>query len=224
MLDTAALTAAGISVGAVSSGAEGNDEGWEPFPGAGEPVEKLDFDTLDFLDELAHPTRQRIMRRLRSPATIAEVAAHLEVPVTRLYHHVNRLERAGMIRVVATRQVAAVTERRYQVVARSFGTAPDFFESRSAAESAAALGSVFDMAKLGLQREVENGALQVGDEDKTMVSFGFLRLTEQRRAELLERLEAVVAEFSADHNADTADDADDLERVAVFISAHPESD
>lgn len=197
-----------------------DDDGWQPLPGVGEPAESIEFDTLDFLDELANPIRARIMRRMKRPHTIAEVADALSVPVTRLYHHVNRLEAAGLIRIVATRQVGSVTERRYQVVARAFKIAPEYFESHDAGEVAAAIGSIYDMAKLTLQREVETGAVEFADDDMTTLSYGLLLLTPARHAELQRRLDELLTDFTSDA---TDDDADAV-RVALFIAAHLESD
>jgi len=205
-------------------GEDGDDGGWVPVPGVGEPPDTLEFDTLDFLDELANPTRARIVRRLKEPNTIAGVAEALDVPVTRLYHHVKRLEAAEVIRVVATRQVGSVTERRYQVVARSFMVGAKFLESHNRSEVATALGSIFDMAKLGLQTEVETGALDFTREDTGVLSFGHVTLTPERSLELMNRLTALIEEFGDD--PDPAESHADAEptRVALFIAAHPTTD
>ncbi len=192
--------------------------GWEPVPGVAPLVERIEFETLDFVAELEHPLRSRILRQMRDPHTIAEVAAVLDVPVTRLYHHVNRLEGAGLIQVVATRKVAAVIERQYQVVARFMGVAPQFLTSSKPTELATALGSVFDTAKVGLQREIEVGAV-LQDEDNTVLSLSHLSLAVERKDELMARLEALVEEFAADASTAEADAVN----VALFIAAHLES-
>jgi DNA-binding transcriptional ArsR family regulator len=198
-----------------------SDDGWNPLPGIEGPAERVEFDTLDFLDEVAHPMRGRILRQLKDPHSIAEVASSLSAPVTRLYHHINRLEEAGLIRVVATRKVAAVTERRYQVVGRALTAAPKFFESHDAGEVATALGAVFDMAKLGLQQEVETGALRFDEADNSAVlSFGHSTLTPERSAKLISRLADLMAEFESD----TTTDDPDATTIALLIAAYPESD
>lgn len=196
------------------------ESGWTPIPGAEVPAERLEFESLDFLDELANPVRARIMRRLREASSIAELASALDVPVTRLYHHINRLESAGMIRVVATRQVGAVTERRYQVVARSFAIASKFFDSHDSDEVAAALGSLFDLAKMGFQRQVEGGRIDFDDETTSILSFGHLTLTDDRRTELVERLAALADEFGNDPKPSDGSAG----RVALFVAAHPDAD
>ena len=90
--------------------------------------------------EVTHPIRGRILRRLKEPHTVAEVAESLDAPVTRLYHHVNKLEQLGLIRVVATRRVAAVTERRYQVVARSYRIHRDMLDTMDEREKSMVFG------------------------------------------------------------------------------------
>jgi DNA-binding transcriptional ArsR family regulator len=101
------------------------DDGWMPVDAVGPQQEQRDLDDLDLVAEMTHPVRGVILRRLKQPRTVAEVADLLDVPITRLYHHVNRLVDAGLVQVVATRQVAAVTERRYQTVADAFGISAD---------------------------------------------------------------------------------------------------
>ncbi|MCB0968053.1 MAG: helix-turn-helix domain-containing protein [Ilumatobacter sp.] len=197
------------------------DPGWEPEPGAEAPAESLELDDLDLLAELTHPTRSRVIRALKQPATVADVAEQLDMPVTRLYHHVNRLEQLGFIRVVATRRVAAVTERRYQVVAKSFRVADELFRSTDPAELAVALGSLFDVAKLRFQREVEHGdALRAAErEQHSLLSLGAAHMTPGRRDELLDRLRAVIEEFESD----TTRDDPDAVQMSVFLAVFPET-
>jgi DNA-binding transcriptional ArsR family regulator len=65
--------------------------------------------------------RARIVMLLRErAASTTELAQALGVPKGTVGHHLKVLERAGLIRVVATRQVRALTERYYGRVARLF--------------------------------------------------------------------------------------------------------
>lgn len=73
------------------------------------------------LRALAGDIRARIVMLLRErAASTTELAAALGIPKGTVGHHVKVLERAGLIRVVATRRVRAVTERYYGRVARLF--------------------------------------------------------------------------------------------------------
>lgn len=200
--------------------AEESAENWERVPGAEEPDEQKRIEDLDMVTELSHPMRSSILRALRAPKTVAEVANLLDMPVTRLYHHFNRLENLGLIRVVATRRAGAATERRYQVSAKSFGLAPELLESADRRELAFALGSIFDTSKMAFQREVEHGLL-AGDgfEDRAVVSQGSLVLSAERQRELMQRLTDLIEEFESD--ADESDPG--AQRVMLFIAAFPES-
>jgi len=194
------------------------DAGWKPIEGIDPPLEDVDLDDLDLLAQITHPTRSVIMRHMKDPRTVAEVAADLGVPVTRLYHHVNKLEQLGLIRVVATRQVAAVTERRYQVVGRSFRVSPELLQSSDERELVAAFGSLFDVAKLSLQRWLESGSGNEFPERGALLTLSEFHLTPQRRYELVERMRALISEFG-----DEDDEGDDAQTVTFFASVFRET-
>lgn len=198
-----------------------DDEGWQAVDGLEPQVERRDLNDLDLMSEVTHPIRGMILRRLKEPRTVADLAALLDVPITRLYHHVNRLVDAGLIRVVATRQVAAVTERRYQTVALSFGVDAELLNSTDRRELSAALGSLFDVAKIGFQRFVESGAFSANDDDDsdTVLSLAEVHLTEPRRSELMRRLTEVLEEF----RSDATDTDPDAAHVHLFIAVNPEA-
>jgi DNA-binding transcriptional ArsR family regulator len=73
------------------------------------------------LRALGHELRHEIVVRLREHArSVSELAAELGVPKGTVGHHVKVLEDAGLVRVVRTRQVRAVTEKFYGRTARLF--------------------------------------------------------------------------------------------------------
>jgi DNA-binding transcriptional ArsR family regulator len=93
------------------------------------------------LRALGHDVRARIVTLLRErAASISELADVLEIPKGTVGHHVKVLERAGLIHVVATRRVRALTEKYYGRVARLFVLQSD--ESLPPAVKAGALGSL----------------------------------------------------------------------------------
>ena len=77
------------------------------------------------LRALAHPLRLRLIELFgEAPRTTMQVAELLGQPPTRLYHHVNALERAGLLQLRETRPKRGTTEKWYQAVAQSFQSAP----------------------------------------------------------------------------------------------------
>src|SRR5262245_5587359 len=74
------------------------------------------------LRALAHPLRLRLLEEFAgSPRTTMQVASAMGEPPTRLYHHVNALERAGILKLARTRQVRGTTEKYYEVARKRFG-------------------------------------------------------------------------------------------------------
>jgi DNA-binding transcriptional ArsR family regulator len=66
-------------------------------------------------------TRTDIMMLLAErPATTKQLAAALDKPKGTVGHHLKALEAAGLLAVVATRQVRAITEKYYGRVARTY--------------------------------------------------------------------------------------------------------
>jgi DNA-binding transcriptional ArsR family regulator len=70
---------------------------------------------------VADPLRLRILEAFRDKSmTTKQVATLLGEKPTRLYHHVELLERAGLIRLVKTRRNRGTVERYYRSVAVEF--------------------------------------------------------------------------------------------------------
>ena len=128
----------------------------------------LDYDAAETLivsdpaqlRALGDDVRGRIVALLRERATSAsELAGLLEMPKGTVGHHLKVLERAGLIHVVRTRRVRAVTERYYGRVARLF-----LFKSEDERDDELVHGvSVTALrtaaAELAASPEIENQAL-----------------------------------------------------------------
>lgn len=71
--------------------------------------------SLDQLRALAHPLRLRMLELfVEGPRTTKQVAQQLGEPPTKLYHHANALERAGLLRLSKTRQNRGAIEKWYE--------------------------------------------------------------------------------------------------------------
>lgn len=78
----------------------------------------VSLSSIEQLKAIADPLRQRLLEQFhQQPATTKQVAERLGLKPTRLYHHVAKLERAGLIRLVETRPVRGTTEKYYSAVA-----------------------------------------------------------------------------------------------------------
>lgn len=208
-----------VVVSIPESAGSADGDGWTAVDGNGPRLAEWELPDLDLLAELTHPIRSRVLRSLDQPRTVTDVATLLDMPVTRLYHHVNRLESLGLISVVATRRVGAVTERRYQTVAASFRVAKRLRESSDPRELSLALGALFDVAKMSFQRDVERReSSDPLDPSESLLSLVDMKLSPDGRAQLMERLRVLVDEYGTRDDPD-----DDAITVSLFIAAGPDS-
>lgn len=86
------------------------------------PADHVTLDGLDALKVYFDPMRQKIIHQMISePKTVQQIAESLGVPFTRLYYHINLLEKHNIIHVVDVREMSgAVEEKFYQVAAYQF--------------------------------------------------------------------------------------------------------
>jgi DNA-binding transcriptional ArsR family regulator len=77
---------------------------------------------------LAHPLRLRILGTLvREPRTTKQVADILGEKPTKLYHHVQAMERAHLVQLVSRRPKRGTVEKYYQATATLFQAGPTAF-------------------------------------------------------------------------------------------------
>lgn len=140
------------------------------------------------LKALADGLRSRIVAMLRErAASTGELATALQLPKSTVAHHVKVLERAGLIRVVRTRQVRALTEKSYGRVARLFVLKGD--DELPAEIGTTALAAV-------LLRQAADEVLATHAEAESS-AFVHVRLTSADAKRLVRRLERLVDDFLA---------------------------
>jgi DNA-binding transcriptional ArsR family regulator len=153
-------------------------------------------------------TRGRIVGLLgQRAASTTELATALDMPKGTVGHHLKVLEKAGLVRVVRTRQVRALTEKYYGRVARLFelkGVDNDAEDLRAGAISAMML------------RQVAEEAAASGTDEKGRTGIGRARLTDKDAARFERRLARLQDDFR-----DAADPDGELHvlSVAFFRSA-----
>ncbi|WP_018351404.1 ArsR/SmtB family transcription factor [Longispora albida] len=133
----------------------------------------LKITTPEQFKALGHPLRQRLMFALGEPATMAQLAARLGAQKGNVAHHLKVLREAGMVRVIATKQVRGGTEQYYQRSARRIDLEP-----RSIGSTSALLGAVAE--------EIAGAA------DDPLLTLRHVRLTAAQAA----KLRAALAELA----------------------------
>jgi len=151
---------------------------------------------LEALQALVDSQRHRIVTMLMDePLTAKEIAARLGIGRTRLYYHLDLLERHGLIRVADTRVVSGIVERTFRAVARTFRVDRALLSSQASdMQITDAQAAILDAVAHDLRARVLPGAAPPHDD--VLVSRAFLKLNDTRREELRKRLAAIVDEYS----------------------------
>lgn len=158
------------------------------------------------LRALGGELRARIVTLLRDrAASVTELAKALGIPKGTAGYHVKVLEQAGLVRVVATRRVRAVTEKYYGRVARLYVLRSD--ESLPDALRGGALA-----ARL-LRQAADEIVAARGDKDASALVHVRLRPADARRFQ--RRLNRLAADFQL---ADAADGEMHALAYALFRS------
>lgn len=168
-----------------------------------EPAAQLEIHDLDALRIMADPLRARLVDILRQRATTAkDMAALLETSPKSLYYHLGRLERHGLIRVVETRLISGITEKRYRATAYLF--IYDNLEARKGDTPlqglSVAASSYFSITNEELRESIREGyVLPDGpgvSEERTLQSdWALLQLRPDEAAELGRRLHELLQEY-----------------------------
>lgn len=197
-----------------------------PAPGIQAPDAERVISDVETLKAISDPLRLRILElmvtRPDGAWSVKELAAGLEVPQTRLYHHIELLTERDLLRAAEQRVVSGIIETRYRLGALSLRLDPQLVRGGGAGESAAreVLTTIFDETRRDVERILTNPTL--GDEapvDRPFVNRSLAQLTPDRAREFRARLEALFAEYdgpSSDPSASTY-------RLLIAIYADPAS-
>ncbi len=165
-------------------------------------AEEMRIDDVDTLKVLADPGRIQIMRAFDKPRTVKEVADYLDRPATKLYYHVNLLEKHHIIQVVETNVVSGIIEKTYLVSARRYLPAAELLAATEMDEHLeAVLSAVFDTAKLDIKTSIQAGLMDLKHKEgeplnNSVISHAKLHLTDAQMADLCKRLEGIFDEYA----------------------------
>lgn len=182
-----------------------------PAPGVQAPDAERLISDVETLKAISDPLRIRILETMvtRSDAawSVRELAASLEVPQTRLYHHVELLVERDLLRSAEQRVVSGIIETRYRLAALSLRLDPHLISAGGAGQSAARdmLMTIFDETRRDVERLLADPKLDgEAPVDRPLVSRGVARLTPEHARELRDRIVAIVDEFDGLSDEPTA--------------------
>lgn len=166
--------------------------------------EQLVIDPLT-LKVLADPSRSYLVYSLAECAKPAkQLAVEMDCPITRLYYHLQQLEKHGLIFVERTRKVSGILEKHYRASAREFvidrsayGAAGQIDQTRSQA----LLGFVFDQSRLDISNGLRSGRIDAGkpppEVGSLMAYRTVMKLGPAQAKGLYDKLLAVYREYEA---------------------------
>lgn len=200
-------------------------------PNEMKPAERSVLDSLDALKVYFDPMRLKIIYEMvNTPKTVQEIASALNVPFTRLYYHINLLEKHNIIRVVETRSMSgAVEEKYYQVAAYQFIVPNDLlsFSNPEEAEGinlflAKMLDETSDDIRLSIQTGRVNMEVKSPHPDSLLVRRGLIRMSREKVEQFHQDLHNLMKKYR-----DEAAQPDDIYygfTVALYPSALPYSE
>lgn len=165
------------------------------------PQSEFVIEDIDTLRAISDPLRIRLLELMAQPQTAKEIATQLGVGKTKLYYHLNLLEKHGIIRVVRTRVVSGIIEKSYQVAAFSFRPAKELLlrGDEGKTQGLAIVESILDATRADLAHSLKTGQVALGKEAETkqlMLGRVVMSLTPEQAANFYERFEALLTEVS----------------------------
>jgi DNA-binding transcriptional ArsR family regulator len=174
------------------------EQGEETLP---TPQAEFVIQDIETLRALSDPLRIRLLELMAQPQTVKEIAAQLGVGKTKLYYHLNLLEKHGIIRVVRTRVVSGIIEKNYQVTAFSFRPAKELLmnSDEGKTQGLAIVESILDATRADLTYGLKTGKVALGKEmaeKQMMLGRVVMSLTPEQAASFYERVEALLNEVT----------------------------
>jgi hypothetical protein len=192
---------------------------------AGPPLgESYVLSDLEQIKVLADPLRVKLLESFCSEKTTKQVAEMLGEKSTKLYHHVEALERVGLIRLTRTRQNRGTLEKYYLTVARSFRVDPSLLPTagQQTAEGDALLtmlSNMLDTVSDELRQLIGAGHGLEGIEEQGILTFCEMHATEAEMRKLRRRLERLVASLTKDSASEATPDGQ--RRFRFMLAFYP---
>jgi DNA-binding transcriptional ArsR family regulator len=197
-----------------------------------EQAQELVIQDLETLKVMSDPLRMQILELvLHDALTTKQIARAAELPASRLYYHINLLEKHGLLRVASTRLVSGIVEKYYRTVAQFITVDPDLFRSLTPEASEAfdaALAGFFDNAKADAVRSLQAGLFGLKPTDTEGTERGpvghltrsVAYLTREQAEAIRQQLKAVMKDFDGFDGAGEPG----TQRYAIILGLFPTLD
>jgi len=184
----------------------------------------MEVNDLATMKVLTDPTRLAILESIQPTASVTEIAERLDVPRTRLYHHIKLLVEHGIIRVSDTRKKGALSEKVYEATADSFVPGPDLLESEDAGERAEAIVTgILDATREDLKRSIVKYGFQPDADEPKQIALNrsLAQLTPPEAEQLVKDMTEVWDRYNK--LREVGDDSEDSRLYALTWLLYPSS-
>lgn len=170
-----------------------------------DPIPEKVIDDVEALKIYFDPLRLRIVQEIADEARSIHAIAHaLQVPFTRMYYHINLLEKAGFIRLVEVRRGAgAIEEKYYRVAARFFSVNRRLMTAGTPAGDAGldtVIETVLDETKRSIYESVKAGLIDTTQRaphpDALLIVRAVFALSPRQIIDFQTRLRALILDFN----------------------------
>jgi DNA-binding transcriptional ArsR family regulator len=186
--------------------------------------EAYTLQNLDQIKVLASPLRVRILEAFGQERTTKQVAELLGEKPTKLYHHVDALEKVGLIALSRTRQNRGTVEKYYVAVARTFRADSRAFaptKKKGSKKNVALqqmISTVFDTTSTELVSLIDQGeGAGKGIEEEGILSFLEIRGTRAQLEDIRSKLRALIQSVTADAESDDGEQ----QRYRLTLAYYP---
>lgn len=194
-----------------------------------EQPDQMTISDLETLKVLTDPLRHQILElTMAGPVTVKVLSEKLEIPATKLYYHINLLEKHSLLVVVDTQVVSGIIEKHYQAAAGSFSIDRSLLAFEG--DGGGILSLVLDQASSEIRRAVKSGMIHTDPDaephQRLTMSKGRTILTPEQANELARRIEELRQEFSnmGEQNSELGEGRQVFTLLTAFFPTewHPE--
>lgn len=175
-----------------------------------EPERECIIHDIEALKVYFDPLRLRIIQEIAEhPRSIHDIAERLGVPFTRLYYHVNLLEKHGFIRLVDVRSGVGAIEEKFYRIAAYFFVVDRALMMPGSPHGQRGLDTVLDTVLTETRRSildaVDGGLIDLSvrapHPDSLLIVRGVFSLTPEQATALQLRLKDLIIELTSQHTA-----------------------
>ena len=189
-----------------------------------EPIAERWVEDVETIKVVADERRLAILHLMQQPTTVKAISAELQIPASKLYYHVNLLEKHHLIRVVAHNIGSGIVEKIYQVTARQLKIVNPLLRTDLPDDTAVA---IFTNMLNETRRDFQQAYATRNKDEQAPPRHPFLskkafRLTDAQLTLLHNKLVALIEEVTelGQTNANTAESLYDL--TLVFFKQKPD--